>query len=314
MTAEVSEVGFRIDPLPPYRLDLTAWVIRRRPGNPIDRWEDGTYRRVLSFDGAPVEVAVRQGGTVDAPWLDVVAQGPGASAVPVGRLREAVECLLGTQVDLSGFTRLAEGNPALSALAARLRGARPTRYPTLFEALTNAIACQQITLSFGLQILGRLAEECGLPLAEGDAVRHAFPRPEDVVRVSPERLKELGFSRQKARALLELAEGLLAGTVDLGGLERLDDDEAVARLRELRGVGRWTAEYVLLRGLGRLNVFPGDDVGGRNNLRRWLGVEETLDYAGVQRLLGAWRDYGGLLYLYLLIDGLAAKGHVEVGP
>ena len=308
----MSEARFRIDPLPPYRLDLTAWVIRRRPGNPIDRWEDGTYRRVLPLDGAPVEVVVRQSGTVDAPRLDVVARGPGASRAAVPRLRETVERLLGTQVDLSGFARLAEADPALGALATRLRGARPTRYPTVFEALTNAIACQQITLSFGLQILGRLVEECGLPLDDDGEARHAFPRPEDVVRVSPERLKEIGFSRQKARALLELARGLLDGTVDLSGLDALGDDEAVARLRELRGVGRWTAEYVLLRGLGRLNVFPGDDVGGQNNLRRWLGVDERLDYAGVQRLLGAWRDYGGLLYMYLLIHGLAEKGFVEV--
>ncbi|HET9015394.1 MAG TPA: hypothetical protein VFN57_07345, partial [Thermomicrobiaceae bacterium] len=187
-----------------------------------------------------------------------------------------------------------------------------TRYPTIFEALTNAIACQQITLSFGLQILGRLAEECGPPLRLDGAMRHAFPRPEDVVGLSPERLKELGFSRQKARSLLELAAGLVDGSVDLSGLEALGDDAAVARLRQLRGVGRWTAEYVLLRGLGRLNVFPGDDVGGQNNLRRWLGVDERPDYAGVQRLLGAWHEYAGLLYLYLLIHGLAEKGHVEL--
>ena len=73
--------------------------------------------------------------------------------------------------------------------------------------------------------------------------------------------------------------------LDADELEHQDDAAAVARLRELRGVGRWTAEYVLLRGLGRLHVFPGDDVGARNNLQRWLGLLEPLDYDGVQRAL-----------------------------
>jgi DNA-3-methyladenine glycosylase II len=76
------------------------------------------------------------------------------------------------------------------------------------------------------------------------------------------------------------------------------------RLRSLRGVGRWTAEYALLRGLGRLHVFPGDDVGARNNLQRWLGLLEPLDYEGVQRVLARWQPFQGFVYLHLLLWGL----------
>ena len=75
-------------------------------------------------------------------------------------------------------------------------------------------------------------------------------------------------------------------------------------MRTLRGVGRWTAEYVLLRGLGRLHVFPGDDIGARNNLQRWLGLLEPLDYDGVQRALAKWAPFQGLVYLHLLLWGL----------
>jgi DNA-3-methyladenine glycosylase II len=83
--------------------------------------------------------------------------------------------------------------------------------------------------------------------------------------------------------MIELARSVAPRRLDLDELENLDDAAAVARLRSLRGVGRWTAEYVLLRGLGRLHVFPGDDIGARNNLQRWLGILEPLDYDGVQR-------------------------------
>jgi hypothetical protein len=77
-----------------------------------------------------------------------------------------------------------------------------------------------------------------------------------------------------------------------------------------RGVGRWTAEYVLLRGLGRVHVFPGDDVGARNNLRRWLRLKRTLDYEGVRRVLARWSSHAGLVYFHLLLDRLAEAGYL----
>jgi DNA-3-methyladenine glycosylase II len=108
-----------------------------------------------------------------------------------------------------------------------------------------------------------------------------FPAPDDLALLKPDELRALGFSRQKGQAIITLARAVAAGHVHLDELESLDDAAAVARLRTLRGVGRWTAEYVLLRGLGRLHVFPGDDSRRRNNLQRWLGLLEPLDYDGV---------------------------------
>ncbi len=86
----------------------------------------------------------------------------------------------------------------------------------------------------------------------------------------------------------------------------MPDREAVERLEQLRGVGRWTAEYVLLRGLGRWHLFPGDDVGARNNLSRWLKLRKPLDYPRVKRVLARWEGYGGLIYFHLLLDRLTA--------
>ena len=99
--------------------------------------------------------------------------------------------------------------------------------------------------------------------------------------------------------------------MDLDELKGLDDASAVARLRTWRGVGRWTAEYVLLRGLGRLHVFPGDDVGARNNLQRWLKLLEPLHYEGVQRVLARWQPFQGLVYLHLLLWGLQPEHGVS---
>jgi DNA-3-methyladenine glycosylase II len=75
-------------------------------------------------------------------------------------------------------------------------------------------------------------------------------------------------------------------------------------------VGRWTAEYALLRGLGRIHIFPGDDVGVRTRLQDWMKVARPLDYEGVQRLLNRWKPYGGLIYFHLLLKGLREAGHL----
>ena len=76
-------------------------------------------------------------------------------------------------------------------------------------------------------------------------------------------------------------------------------------------MGRWSAEYTLLRGLGHIHVFPGDDVGARNNLQRWIGLQCSLDYDETKRVVRTWYPYAGLVYMHLLLQGLADRGLVR---
>jgi DNA-3-methyladenine glycosylase II len=220
----------------------------------------------------------------------------------------ALDRLLGLQVDLTTFYEIAARQARLGPLARRFRGMKPPRFATVFEGVANAIACQQVTLTLGIRLLNRLAARYGPAIRKGDETCHAFPRPDDLAELQSHDLRPLGFSRQKSRALIELARLITEERFDLEELGTLPDDEAIERLRTLRGVGRWTAEYVLLRGLGRTNIFPGDDVGGRNNLRKWLRLREPLDYEGVGRRLARWRHFGGLIYFHLLLDRLKQAG------
>jgi DNA-3-methyladenine glycosylase II len=276
---------FFLGPAPPFRLDLTAWVLRRRAHNAIDRWDGRTYRRVLALGGRAVEVAAVQTGPPQAPRLTVVADGPRLEAGERNALAGTLERLLGLPVDMTGFYALAAADPHLAPLAGQFSGVKPPRFPTVFESLVNGIACQQLSLTVGIVLLNRLTEQFGLPAGAA----RAFPRPEDLAGQDPERLRALGFSRLKARALLELAYAAAEGRVELEEIATLNDETAKKRLLELRGVGRWTAEYVLLRGLGRTHVFPGDDVGARKRLAQWLGLPGPLDYAGVGRAVEHWQ-------------------------
>ena len=302
---------FYLEPVPPFRLDLTVWTLRRRPDNAVDRWDGQTYRRVLPLSARPVEVAVTQIGPPQVPRLRVSVEGQPPRAPARTAVMPALDQLLGVHIDLSAFYRFASSQGRLRQLARRFQGMKPPRFATVFESLVNAIACQQVTLTLGIQLLNRLAAHFGPALQESDDAAHAFPRPDDLAGLRPEELRRLGFSRQKGRAMIDLARSITEGHFDPNELAELPDDEAVERLRSLRGVGRWTAEYVLLRGLGRTHIFPGDDIGGRNNLQRWLHRTEPLDYAGVQRTLTRWQRFGGLIYFHLLLDRLEQAGYLH---
>lgn len=300
-----------IRPIPPFRLDFTVWALRRRPRNAIDRWDGTTYRRVVTIGHRATELSIRQSGSAAAPRIVVTATPALRTQADRRQVRSMVERLLGVHIDLSEWYRLAHHDRRLAALADRFRGVKPPRFPTVFEALVNAFACQQLSLVVGLELLNRLAALCGAGRGVDDSAQYAFPAARDVARVAPARYRAIGFSRQKVRALVTLARQIDRGDVDVERLAGDDDQEAAARLRELRGVGRWTAEYVLLRGLGRLHVFPGDDVGAQKSLARWLGRPAPLDYDGVRRVVEKWQPYAGMLYFHLLLDGLSKAGCFE---
>ncbi|MGH3216559.1 MAG: DNA-3-methyladenine glycosylase family protein, partial [Trebonia sp.] len=266
----------------------------------------------LCLAGGPAEVAVRQDGAAGTPTLIAELRGP---AGPPGRAaaaeaRPVLERMLGLGVDLGGFYRAAAGDARLNALAARFRGMRPPCFPTVFEALVNAVACQQLSLDVGIHLLSRLARRFG-PAVPGPVTRYGFPVPGRLAGADPAELRALGFSTAKARTIISVAGQVAAGALDLEALRDAGDDQAMSTLLGLPGIGRWSTEYVMLRGLARHHVLPGDDVGARNNLRRRFGLAEDAGYDAVATLSRRLQPYAGLVYFHLLLDALAARGYLE---
>jgi DNA-3-methyladenine glycosylase II len=301
-----------LQPIPPFRLDFTVWALRRRPRNKIDRWDGMTYRRVLVVKGRPTDIAVRQEGSLTRPRLVVTATPSLRTPSEREVVRSAINRLLGLQIDLRDWYRMAEGHRRLRPLARQFRGMKPPRFASVFEALVNGFACQQLSLVVGLELLNRLAVVCGVRRGIGERAQYAFPAAQDVARMAPANFQAVGFSRQKVRALMTLARGIDRGDIDVERLALEDDLLAFGELRSLRGVGRWTAEYVMLRGLGRLQVFPADDVGAQKSLARWLGRSGPLDHDGVCGAVEKWWPYAGMLYFHLLLDGLSKAGSLEI--
>jgi len=304
----VTQRSFSITPIPPFRLDFTAWALRRRPENAVDRWDGRTYRRVLMIDRQAVEVAVHQSGGPEKPQLAVDVTG---SRLTVGQeecARVLLERMLGVHRDLRLFYRLAKRDPRLQPLVEEFRGLKPPQFPTVFEAVANGIACQQLSLLVGILLLSRLAHEVGVISTTSQDAAHAFPDPTDFFEVKAQSLKSLGFSTNKSRALIDVSSAIRDQCLNLESLSKLDNPVALERLVKLKGVGRWTAEYVLLRGLGRLDIFPGDDVGARKKLAQFLRKKTPLDYDGVRRAVAGWQPYAGFVYFHLLLARIKKAG------
>ncbi|ACH83750.1 DNA-3-methyladenine glycosylase family protein [Acidithiobacillus ferrooxidans] len=300
---------FRLSPRPPFRLDLTVWALRRQAHNRMDGWESETYRRVWRYGDDWLKVRLWQTKGDPDPFLEgEIYEGPQDERT-VSWVRAQLTWMLSLDRDLGPFYVVAAGDPRLASLEARYRGLRPPRFPSLFEGMVNAVACQQLSLHLGITLLNRLSELCREGVGEMDQV-YPFPDPGSLLRQEVTALRGLGFSGQKVTALRALAEEAAVGGLEREDWQHLPNAAAVQRLLRLRGIGRWSAEYVLLRTLGRLDVFPGDDVGARKALARWLEENGSLDYAQVAHRLRPWQPYAGMVYFLLLMRRLEGEGRM----
>jgi methylated-DNA-[protein]-cysteine S-methyltransferase len=166
------------------------------------------------------------------------------------------------------------------------------RTPSLFVALAEAIVYQQLHGKAAATIYGRL---CAL-----------FPRPkagptaDGLLRMSDETLRGAGLSRQKLLSLRDLAQRAQAGEIPtLAAVKRMGDDEIVERLSEVRGIGRWTAEMLLIFRLGRPDVLPVDDFGVRKGFMVAFKRPEMPSRDEVTRRGERWRPYRTVASWYL---------------
>jgi DNA-3-methyladenine glycosylase II len=302
MTPIASKKRYEIDVVAPYRLDLTVTVLRRLSTNIVDLLTpEGEYLRALTGLRGPVVAHVMQ-TRPDA--LAVTIEGAAAEHVPTLAI---VRRMLGVERELSHFDRAAKGIPWLRPLAMRMRGVKPPRYPTLWEACVNAIVFQQVSLVAASAILRRMIMALGPPIERDDITLRAFPSLESFQGARDEVLRSAGLSANKLGALRRVADTLLSSGLDEASLAERSSSDAAALLGRIKGIGPWTATVILLRGLGRLDVFPMNDTSVAANLAFVAPAAAPVDVARVLAALGPQR---GMLYYHLLLARLEARSEI----
>jgi DNA-3-methyladenine glycosylase II len=162
------------------------------------------------------------------------------------------------------------------------------------RSLLRALVSQQLSVKAAETIFSRL-----LGLFPGD---HACPSPEAILQVPVEALRGVGLSRQKASYLHDLSARVVAGTLRLDELDELSDEQVMAALTAVKGVGRWTAEMILIFQLGRPDVLPVDDVGVLRSIQNVYGLRRRPSEKQVLRIGERWRPYRSIASWYLWAD------------
>ncbi len=294
---------YEIPVVAPYRLDLTVSVLRRLSTNIVDLLTpEGQYVRALVGSPEPVIVRVMQ-NRQDS--LSATVDGDTNNEPDVFGL---VRMMLGCDHDLMDFEHSAVAIPWLAPLVQRMHGVKPPRYPTLWEACVNAIVFQQLSLPSATAIMRRLIVALGQSVkAEGIPVPlYVFPAAESFSRATEDLLRKTGLSASKIATLRRVAEALTSGRIDTAKLEQCKSNDAAAILRQIKGIGPWTAAVILLRGLGRLDVFPANDTSVASNIALVSGTA-PYDAESVLATLGRQR---GMLYFYLLLARLESRGEI----
>jgi DNA-3-methyladenine glycosylase II len=288
----------------PFRLDLTVSALRRLSTNAVDVFTpDDQY--VHAFDGAhgPLIGRVAQ-RRPDA--LDVTIEGDPRDACQHGSILALIGRSLGVDRDLAPFSRAAASLPWLAPLAKRMRGVKPPRYRTLWEAFVNAVVFQQVSLQAASAVAGRLIQAFGTACESEGVPLHVFPAADRMLGASDEALRTAGLSAAKIATLRRAAELMASGALDEGMIEERTSADAAALLRDIKGIGPWTATVILLRGFGRLDVFPMNDSSVARNLAL-VAEDAPID---VPRMLAALQPQQGMLYYHLLLARLETRGEI----
>ncbi len=198
--------------------------------------------------------------------------------------------------------------PALRAQIARTAGVLLPGHPTLFEALVQTVLGQQLNTRVANRHRAAFIRACGTPYAFQGHAYWGFPPPHRVADVRARRIRGLGISWAKARALREIARSLVDGDVWEQRLTALPASEAIDALTALPGVGRWTGEWILLRALRRFDVVPAGDLAVRKAVAWIRGSSEPLPERQVRDIAAPWFPYGGLVAFRLLIAHRRAIG------
>ncbi len=291
----------KIRPETPFNFDLSAKIFSS--GDPqIQKYENGSYWQVICLNDRLVLVTVRSSGSVDNPELTVEVL-PDKN-LDIGDdliVTSIVTSIFNLDFNLNNFYEDMKMDRVMSSLTSQLKGLNSPTTPTFFEAIVSSIIEQQISLKAARSIETRMIKKFGDALKIDNITYYAFPTPEILSKLERDDLRGVGLSFRKAEYVIGLSENILDGEVDLDGLKSRDTREIIDELLNIRGIGVWTAELAVIRGLHRLVVVPADDIGLRRIVSHYYNDGKPVSSDELREIAKIWGKWSGLAIFYLVI-------------
>jgi DNA-3-methyladenine glycosylase II len=285
-------------PKPPYNFSLRWELFTRKMPNP-EVYEDGVWRRALRLkSGKIIPVKVRSIGTVDDPRLEVLILSK-TGQKEASEVENKLAWIFNIDSDLAPLYSLMDGDPILSRVKEKLYGLRIFRYSTVFEGVVKSIVQQQISLAVSWYMIAELVKSLGDRVEVSGEGFYEFPAPEALTEATTAQLKRCGLSRKKAEYIKGFSEKVAAGDFDPESLKVLSGEEMVKELCKFKGIGRWTAELVVVTSTDK-EALPADDLGARRVISNFYFGGRMISGNELREFAGRWgRLAGGVIY-YLI--------------
>ncbi len=305
----LKELQGRVAVAGPFDLELSARLLCAPPragrdwSAAGDYWHGREYRRVVWWTGQPALLRLSNRGSIDNPnlgWrLTGASRDSDYAPHTVTGVASRVRAMVSADTDLAACYASFRGDPVLEPLTQRFCGLRVLRFPSLYECLVATILEQQLNFWFAAQVKRQLYTAFG-PEVEFEGHRYrGVPAPAVLAGLTPEALRPLQVSAPKARALAAMARAALAG--ELHPPSEHDAEAVIEHLMRLRGVGRWSAAYARLRGLGHTDALPLQDAGLLRSVTLLYGSRTSLTPQALERKwrrFAPWRGYAAY-YIWL---------------
>jgi len=292
---------FELQPLAPFSLELSAQIFTGL--NPAVRcFTDGIYSQVLNVNGSLVLATITSTGTVENPKLQViVASNQPITAQTKQSAKEAIEYIFNLNLNLKTIYNQAQNDPVMHKITQQLAGFKYPTTPTAFESLVDSIVEQQISIKIARTIQERLAQKFSEKIEIDGAYYYAFPSPQNLTDASISDIRTCGLSQRKAEYIYGAAKAIATGNLDLEAMKTNPAiDAVIAELDALKGIGVWTAELTLFRGMQRLNVLPADDFGIRRAISKYYCGGKPIKADEAREIAKPWHNWQGLAAFYLL--------------
>ncbi len=285
-----------IKPTAPYDFELTAGQpnYSRDQEFKTEDYVDGSYMRLLDLGEKVALASVSSEGTADDPELTVALNGEDLTDDDADKATKQISWLLGCDQDLNPFYDSVANDPVLAEVVEQFYGYHNTRTASVFEALVQAVMGQQIATAVARIVRNLLIQNYGVRDTIDGREWYAFPRANALATAEVDDLRQLKLSVRKSEYIRGIAQAALESPDGFEGMHDLPDEEVITRMVALRGVGQWTAQWVLVRALARPDGFPIGDLALRRTVAGLYfdGAEindaELLDFS--QRWT-PWRSY-----------------------
>jgi DNA-3-methyladenine glycosylase II len=277
-------------------------------GLPYRFVDEHVLRRPLWLAGVPVVVGfdLSRAGTMGLRLVSSREHTPQLrkkKPVTLDKLKKQALFLWGLDDDAEDLHAEMGCDRDMAPLLERFGELRIVRAPDLYEALLVAVIGQQVSVRAAQSIRRRLMENLGTRVtvdnAQGHEKYYLYPTARQLIKAGELGLRGQGLSRQKSTYLLEIAHRAAAGEFDREAFATLSDEEAIRVLCKIKGVGRWTAEIALMRGLGRNDVFAAGDLGLQVAMQELRGMRKRPSEKVLRKIAECWKGWRSYAAFYL---------------